>query len=227
MKKRGVSHIEIILSFILFISIVFLVLYFFNPGKTQRLVQSSITFAESEISGNISAVLDTYSVKIASKAGSIVGVEIPSGGKKARVEDYQGNKLASSHSGNMVSFDRSGRDIVLIKFSEDFEEDNTVPAQTLDPTLYQILSSNSEKVLSEKRALGLNKSYFADYKSVQENLKLTGMDFAFALIFSPNDQIIAQNSLPRSIDVLSTIKRKSVIRTDGSSAFADFGVKIW
>jgi len=227
MEKKGASHVEIILSFVLFISTVTLALYIFNPLTLSSPIQSSISFVTTELTGNISLDVTTYAIKITPGAQTSLGVEISeSPSLKARVETYSGSKLPYSRSSNIISFNRQGNDLVLIKFSEDFIEDNSISLQQLNQSAYEIISSVTENLVSEKRAIELSNAYIKDYASLKKYLKITS-DFSFSLTFSPSDKIIAEKQIPSNIPVLSDIKRKQIIRSSGNTAFADLGLKIW
>src|SRR3989338_3122764 len=64
MERRGISHIEVILSFILFVSAIGVALYFFSPFDSARLVKSSQEYAYREIVKNSSTNVEVYSVQV-------------------------------------------------------------------------------------------------------------------------------------------------------------------
>src|SRR3989344_2949597 len=98
MNKKGMSHVEIILSFVIFITAVGFALYFFNPGDSDRLVESSLTYAFTEISENTSLEIKIFTVLIKhdnpinenSIAFNFSGI-----GEETRVETYEGVLLNS------------------------------------------------------------------------------------------------------------------------------------
>ena len=73
MKKRGLSHIEVILSFIIFIGAVGFALYFFSPTNSSRLVDTSMDYVNREISKNITVNLKTYSINVNNSNGQLNG----------------------------------------------------------------------------------------------------------------------------------------------------------
>jgi len=62
--KRGISHIEMILSFVIFVSAVGLALYFFSPTDSSRLVESTLGYSLREIGQNTSVTLEGVSIGI-------------------------------------------------------------------------------------------------------------------------------------------------------------------
>ena len=220
---------EVILSFVLFVSIVFVALLFFTPAKTTRVLESSLSFIEREIVENTTTVLVTYSVKIDQSADDIVVVEISEdANKKVRVEDYQGIKLPSSHSSGKIYFERDSEDFVLIKFSEDFPETNEVPTSSnLDPNLYDIVSSSSESILSEKRVISLQSSYTNNYNVLRESFNLRNIDFSFSVTIPGKEAITAEIQIPENVDIFAKSRKIQILLEDGSTAFGDLRTKVW
>ncbi len=60
MKKRGMSHIEIILSFIIFIAAVTGIFYFFNPASDVGLIQSTLLSLSDSVTEQGSTELTRY-----------------------------------------------------------------------------------------------------------------------------------------------------------------------
>ena len=106
MQKRGLSNIEFILSFVLFVGFVIAALYFFNPVRNVNVLESSKSYVIGELTKNVTIELDSYSVKIMPAASGVIAVDIPSidTAKNARVEDYYGNEIESKREGDKVYF---------------------------------------------------------------------------------------------------------------------------
>lgn len=235
MEKRGIGHIEFILSFILFITFAIFAIAIFNPIKTSKLTDSALPYATSEIIKNTSVDLTIYSVKI--KPGIplgqtviAVGLQVISPEDNVRVENYDGKVLPSKKAGNTVYFEFGSENFVLIKLSKDLEPYAPAPSETpaVNTAYYEIASSSVEKIISEKRLLALNKSYYENYETIKSNLKTPAqINFAFSTTFSEQDKIISQREIPGSVEVFSYSKRTEILRKNGNSVFADFGVNIW
>src|SRR3989344_282914 len=108
-KKAG-AHIEIILAFIIFFSVIGFALYFFSPLKSSRIVDSTLDYAFAEIIKNVSVDIDTYTVIINAgegiNAGEVAQLEIEGeeGNKNVRVTDDSGDVMLSKRSDDFVSF---------------------------------------------------------------------------------------------------------------------------
>ncbi|MDO8459908.1 MAG: hypothetical protein Q7S74_02260 [Nanoarchaeota archaeon] len=245
MKKKGATHIEIILSFILFASAVGFALYFLNPVDHTRLVDSSLGYASREILDNTSISVDSLSVLIkntpperilSSAQGNIIAVNI-SGiplSKNVRVEELDGTVLPSERSGEIVYIKNSAgwpaKEFVYIRFSEDFDSAVSVSPHPFDnSTFYEISSSENINAISEKKMLYLNTTYFENYQDLKEkrfNLP-NRVNFGFSLKFDDNKNIIAEKNIPNGLEVFSDNKRTDVLRKNGALDFGDFNIKIW
>lgn len=236
MDKRGISHIEVMLSFLIFIGFVIFALYFFSPFNNARLVDSSLSYIFSEVEKNASLELDFYSVKL-NVLQSPNSIEIQINGidinKNVRVESRSGNVIASQRIGDDVRFNldaslyQGTSGFANVAFSEDF-----LPfSGSVNPLIagnYEILSSDKSSILSEKRIKILNDSYNADYNKIKEKFNLpTRINFGFDLRFDSGESIGVRRDIPEGIDIFSDIKRVQVLREDGGIKFADLIVRVW
>lgn len=230
MNRKGAGNIEFILAFILFVSFVVSALYFFNPTRSSQTLGVSKDFIVSAVVDRASVSLDSYSVFVDAPAGiKEVSVEISGieSGKMARVEDYYGKELASKRTSGGVCFERDNlEDFVIVHFSEDFG------AGTADCGAgwggYTIASSVHEKVLSEKKLVALNDSYYNDYDNLKKQMDIPlGMDFSFELEFQNGEKLVSERSRPLRAEVFAETMLGEVIRADGSSEFAYLTVKAW
>ncbi|MBU0466598.1 MAG: hypothetical protein KJ718_05445 [Nanoarchaeota archaeon] len=234
--KRGLGHVEVILSFVLFIVAVGFALYFFNPAGGDRLVESSLTYAFREISQNTSVGVETFSVVINNSeiptSTNMIVLEFSGIEGKTRVETYDGDVLESLHEDEFIyvsSGDWNSIAFVFVMFGEEFEETDGLSG-THDANYYEVGSSNLKEVISEKRFLVLNQTYYKDYLTLkgEEQFNLPDMaNFGFSLVFDENDFIIAEKEIPAGLEVFSETERVEVLRDNGNIIFADLIVKVW
>ena len=237
MEKRGFGHIEFILSFILFFSAVAFALYFFNPVENNRLVDSSLGYLFREIEKNSSVNMKSFSVVITEGAiigphSDPIGIEvknIPSE-MKVYVEDKNGVRFEANRVGDNVYVKPftswNGVQIIYLKFSEEFEEKG-LQSGVINEDYYEIASSTSSDLISEKRILKLKDSYYTDYIGLREKFNIPSrVDFAFSLNFG-SDSIQATKEIPSGLKVFADKKRFNVIRNDGMTTFGDLSVEVW
>ena len=234
MNKKGFSHVEAIISFVLFAGFLIAGLYFLNPTGlgTKKLLDSTLTYAIDEVIKNASSELTSYSVVIKQSVPASAGiVSFPvekNAGAGIRVENNNGLVMQSSYTNGQVNFDRQGDRFFVIK-TGDFAENNANlgSATNLLPNDYSISSSDKKQVISEKLFFELKNRYDSDYAKLKKEFNLPNrIDFSFSLIF-PGESIIAEREVPEDVEVFSKNIRQEIIRNDGSGVFADLIVKVW
>jgi len=236
MEKRGISHIEFIISFIIFITFVAFAIFLFNPLKDSNITNSALPFTVNEITKNISIDLTIYSIKINKNLipvnQKIIAINLPNilTDEQVRVESYTGQVLKSKKEGNIIYIDFSNEEFVLIKSGKDFLPYSQAFTEKpgINENYYVVASSSSEKIVSEKRLIELNNSYYKNYEELKNNLRVPSQtNFGFAIRFTEQDKIVAQNQIPQGLDVFSYSKRTEILRINGESKFTEFEVKIW
>lgn len=239
MNKRGLSHIEIILGFVLFASAVFFIFYFFDVGKVNKDNESIGIYVFNQIKKNISTEVISYSVKINPSALSSdkkvaieLNEEIPND-FKLRAENYTGEKLPAKRDSidrKKVYVDlKENLDYVRILFCRDMDyQEGNFQNPTLIPGAYEIISQEDYSVISQKKAEELKGLYDAQYSSLKKSFAVPNkINFGFELIFSDTEFIKAENAIPLRAEVYSKITRSEVIKLNGERVFADYGVKVW
>ena len=233
MHKRGLSHIEFIISFVIFMGFLIFGFYFFNPLDSNRVLDSSLFYTRDAISRNASSTLVSYSLVISNPPSENVAVSLSKGrasGKGVRIEASSGQKLMCALDGENSVFSLSSNRFVVVSFGDFLpcEDEIAEPVFLKYPEDYSISSSDEKIILSEYRLRLVNESYWTDYDNLKKQFNLPGrIDFLFSVAFSDSDKIIAERAIPEDIEVLSDIKRTEVIRMDGSRAYADIAVAVW
>src|SRR3989344_191697 len=239
MEKRGASHVEIILAFVLFIAVVGFALYFFYPGNSDRVVDSTMDYTFREIKKNASVEIESYDVKI-------IGTSIPdplaiqiakiNNEKKARVKDVSGTVLSSKiEDGTDNDFVYIGStaltdgDIIFIDISDDFTAYSPSPGTAVhDGDKYTIISYDSEEMISEKRIALLKSKYDSDYLNLKREFNLPDRaNFGFVLDFGTRPDITAERNIASGLEVFTARERVKVLNSDGEAEFAELTISIW
>ncbi len=242
MEKKGLGHIEILLSFLIFSGFVIFALYFFNPFKTDRIIDNSLDYAMREIIKNTTVEFEKYNIKINDFGASnaIMKIEIGVDNKKVKAENSDGVSVLVEREGSSHNFRFNTTDtrlpsdpnkgFVIFKFSEDFEEEGPGSCaggcQDLDDDKYSIMSDKM-KVISENRIKILNKTYNEDYFTLKQRFNIPSRaNFEFTLRFDEYNFISAERYEPRT-ETFSDVKRVEVLTKEGGIKFADLIVKVW
>ncbi len=239
MNERGFSHIEVILSFTLFLGFLIFAFFFFSPFSGKGVLDSSLVYAFTEITKNTTIPLESYATVI--NDGIIVNpvrIEIDSAisNPNVRVENKNGTKVNSylvvDGGIEKVHFNKGNERFFTIFFSEDFSTGQPISGGLLvEGQDYSISSSEKKEVFSEKRLLELNAAYGNNYETLKKYFNLPNrVDFGFSLEFDNGDKIIATRTVPENLEVLVEQERVEIIRNspnDGDIMFANLLVRVW
>jgi hypothetical protein len=233
MKKRGSSHTEMILAFIIFVAAVGLALFLFSPGSAGRDVNTYLTYSFTEIMRKTNVDLEVFSVNIS--GGLInenqIALEIPGVEGNTRVSTYEGISLASykAEVSDFVNIDKGSNnwadiDFVYVYFSDDFDQGSEIVGFH-NVSYYKISTSYEKEVLSEKEFKTLVNEHNTDYDALKEEFNLK-IGIGFSLVFE-DGEIVAENEIPTGLEVYSDSRRVEVLRESGEIVFADLNVWVW
>ena len=233
MEKRGLGHLEAILSFVIFIGFLIFAFFFFSPFSSNRTLDSTLTYAINELEDHAQVDVESYSVVLdeSVSTGTDVGINInyELENVKERVENSDGESIVSGISGTIIYFAVPVKKFVTVKLSEDYDSSDLTSVNILDSGLYHISSSDKTKFFSEKKFLELNESYYSAYNELKEGFNLPGrVDFAFEVVFDDGTRITSTKDVPEGLEVLSNQKRIEIIRKEtGDKEFANLITKVW
>ncbi len=238
-RKRGISHIEVITAFILFIGFVGVALYFFSPTNSSRLIESTLNYGVREVEKNTSVDVETYSIKIMESDGNdtigLLGLS-SNLGEKARAESSEHILLPTNKNTGSVSVNRSAaqqdKDFFVVRFSEGITLEESIPYVAVN-LAYNISSVQKEKMISESRIKNLAAIYTSsdeNYRNLKEkNFNLPArIDFGFSVIFRDGvEKISALRTQEKGVEVFSNSKDVEIIRENGATEFGKLVVYVW
>lgn len=244
MNEKGTSHIEVILSFLIFLGFVIFALYFFSPFDSSKIIDSSLSYALTEIQKNASVDIESYSIILDKTtkppANDLIEVKIigsnAGDAKRLRVESPSGEVVGAEEiADEKIRFElkdefyQSGNGAVFAKFSEEFSA--PIPPSGSNPAgegKYSISSSDSIDLLSENRLLIINSTYYSDYNDLKRRFNLPERaNFGFIVSFDSGYFIQAQKETLGGVEIFSEIIRVKVLRKTGSVEFAELMVRVW
>ncbi len=220
--KRGIGHIEIIMSFVMFILFLGFAFYFFSPFQSGRTMKSSLDYVFDEIVQEASITLESYSV-VLEPGCEVVNISSETYGN-VLIFDEDGNSLGGLREINKFCGFGTFEDFITILISGEFPQSGS-PCPALGAPCSNISSSNNEFAISNKSFYDLVGEYNANYLSLKDDFNI-GVDFAFSLVFDDGTGNFAEKEVPANLEVLSNKDRVKVITT-GGFVFADLIVKVW
>ena len=232
MNKRGVSHIEIVISVVLFLAFVGLALFFFSPGDTDRLVDTTLIYAFDEVISRASEDIESYSVILECSSGceDVVGISITGVDPLLKVSAVNGegvNLPAERTSVDLVSVQRDGNTFFSIMFGENFLINSG--GSGADLPVYTLGASDSKKIISKEKIEELVVEYNTNYLSLKKdefNLP-DRIDFEFELdVFGLNIKPTEREKFSGG-EVFGKTERVEVINENGETSFGDLTIRVW
>jgi lipopolysaccharide export LptBFGC system permease protein LptF len=234
MEKSGVSNVEMVLAFLIFIGAVLFTVYFLNNQINKSGKSDSIDYIYNKISEVSSENVETYSIKLNNQNLNLFGLDL---GKDFSFDEgigvytLAGSKVPISLSGNIIYLDANNiNDIFFVRISKSISANYTLfdSLPPVNSTYYEIASRTQEKLLSEKILEELKRKYEQDYDKLKTYLGISrDLNFGLNVVFSPFDFINLEKDISKQAEVFSNKKRIEIIRKDGSTAFADVQIKVW
>ena len=232
--KRGLGHIEMILSFVLFAGFLIFGLYFFNPINNDRVLDSSSEYAYDEIIDNTTTTMIGYSVVVGENVpNGAIKIELDRGeadGNGIRIENYTENTKPFDEANGLV-IDRAGDNFLRIDFGDFVSNKGAFKASTSTPLVlgsdFFVSSSDTKRIVTELRLEKLNASYYSDYLGLKQRFNLPNrIDFGFTVDMGDR-KIKSMNEIPTGIEVFSKSERIEILRKNGKVEYADLVVSVW
>jgi len=238
-NKRGAGHVETVISVVLFLTFVGIAFFLFSPIKaTENTMKNSLNNLFDEIIKNNQIKIETYGVKINNlgTGENSIGIKINDINPEFEVSAIKsnGNRLSTYRNGDIISLEGIGTgDFVYVEFSENFPISNG-GANSESVNAYEISSSTSELILSEKKI----KDFISSYENSETYLILkrslgvldkNDFDFSFEFdgggIIAPNEKSV--KNYPKGIEIFSKSKRIKILGENGEKEFGELEVVIW
>ncbi len=235
-NKEGKGHIEMVMSFLLFLGFISFAFYFFSPFHNPRTLHSSLDYAFDEIVKNTSISLEKYSVFFPSSCVNEtmrINSTIPSG--HIKVYDMVGKYHGGRENGSVWCFTHNlpYTQFVEVLVSEEYSPGGGTCNLHID--CGEVSSSEKRKVISNKKVKSLIINYYnlstQSYLDLKDYFNLPGsVNFGFSLISDDGTTVnlATVKTIPSNIEVISKKDRVEVILDeDVGLVFADLVVKVW
>lgn len=228
MKRSGISHVEAIMSFVMFIGFLIFAFYFFNPFQSNRTLDTTLDYLIKETNDYASSEIISYSVFIKVPNDVAISLPVPFSNYNSLVEDSTGSVVDSYvDSQGYVNFKSPLDGYAIIRYNTHFINGITIFGLLLNNSQFEVSSSEEGHILSEAKFLELKNDYESDYNSLREDFNLPNrVDFGFTL-YLPDKEITGNREIPLNVEVFSKSQRLELIDSDGQIVFADLIVKAW
>ena len=237
-EKRGAAHIEIILSFVLFISFLLFIFMFINPTKRTEPSRVLLDIAEQGIEKSSSINVTSMVLKIEQSISEncftidLAEINISNivGNKKAAVKDADDEVINSKKSGSILQIQKS-RDFYKIFLSEDFKETSSslVNCKDLDEENLTLGQTKTTKIISFKKLAELKLNYETGYENLKESFDFpTGNDFGFMIKDTKGNTILnVLKEKPAGISVIAREKPVQMVYENATFVSAMLNTQAW
>ena len=215
-QKIGASHVEIIFSFVLFISFIIFIFIVFKPLNILSKTTTDLDAVESEIIKNISTILSVlFPVRIDSSiydpTETCFYIGNPLNGSLTWpliVKNKTGGIVnASRKYGDQIYFENSG-DFYNIFYSLELKERELSDTSSCSPLSYALGSEEytiglirSYKVISYSKLVEFKENYNNNYEQLKQELGFED-DFVISIMNSPEIIFEPAKDKPQGIETL-------------------------
>jgi hypothetical protein len=235
--KRSQGHIEMILSFAIFIGFVVAMLIFLNPVRDQKINYAAVDIAENQIMKNISFEFRYFGLILTqAPSGSCFSVDNP-GGQTGNVivRDMDNRLLNSVNEGGKIYLTTSpisGARFYKLYFSSKFNY-RSFPSYLTCPVLptsnYSFGPLYIDRAVLTDSLKPLTDAYMADYSELRKSLGVAE-DFEFVVYDLNKTKIFYDTSMVHKLKTTFVLSRDiPLIALDKNASMSDItlNVRVW
>ncbi|MFH1307340.1 MAG: hypothetical protein ABIH72_00630 [archaeon] len=229
MNKRGMSHIEMIASFLIFVGFLLFLLAFLNPIKESPINENLLDLAERGIIERGSVEIFKAQMYLKQPYSGCFGYDLDV--SSVVVFNEKGNILQADYSGGYLYIDATSGELFTIHSFMDLEENTFSPGSCsiFDEENVTLGLSKNSKVIYFNRLSNFSQEYNDNYESVRNSVNLPSRnDFGFILRTSGGNEIIrAMKSTPSGLNAVAREIPVEVLYRNGTISYAVLNVRIW
>lgn len=209
--KKAIGHIEVIISFVIFIGFVLFLLTFLNPIKNKEVSQAVLDFAERGILSEASVDYNYTSVKTneAQNGNFFIDFSRVNGISERIIIKSEVGVIRGAIQSNKLYIDGDGSKFYTVYSSPEFN----IPAYTFEEAVelsedegeYSIGLLRKNRVLSDSKIIELKNRYDTNYDELKAEFKIPDSnDFGFVITSATGEEIIkAVKNQPSKISIIA------------------------
>jgi len=233
--KRGVSHFEMIISFVFFIGFVFFLFLFLKPYDTTVLSGSVVTALydtfEEETHTNLTSIFLKADYTGAENCFYIVlpdeifAYAFTNSRVTNLADTFRESDLEEVVEGANLNIDEEGDVYYKVAISPEFDNGTLLGCdEMIEP--YVLGSKLERRVVSFSALEEMQERYNVDYESLKDDLKVPDA-FEFFIVSEELPEIDMKNFVSSSVDVITYDYIMEVLKADGEIVNARFTLGIW
>jgi hypothetical protein len=230
MKGKKGTHVEIVLSFVLFVGAVFFIFLIFEKDFSVKSTPSSfISFKENlkeEIKANLTSI--TINVPTPSSQNCIVLSNFLSNfnGLSKIIARDELQKIEADIQGNDLFLNSGGGKLYFIYNSSEFQEESS-SLSNCENSEYSLGQVKKQEIIFESKILNLTSEYEQNYEQLKTKLKIPkNRNFGFSFIYSNNTVISTKEAIPE-VNVYAEEETIIYITNEGEIQVGKLIFRIW
>lgn len=228
-SKKAISHVEVILSFIIFVGFLIFLIAIFNPFKAKDNNNVYLGILERSISDATEIKVDYTAINLNNASGSCFFFEHEF--KNVSAKNQQNEIIPALSANNKIYINSAGKFFSIYSSSEFEEEDfNTAGCYEVEETDYSLGLYRSYYFVSSKSLNMLKTRYESqDYEQLKKDLGLSkSEDFSFSVKDTSGQYILnAVKSTASNAKVSAKEIPIQIIYSNGEIKLATLVIKIW
>lgn len=228
-NKRGASHFEMIVSFVLFFVFITFLLIFIRPYDSTKLSDSVVAALQDNFRNEVYTNLTTFFVQVGGSGtcfniplqDNLFNYDLSQSGSKA-FDASTGENVGSYLRANSLSLDlASGSEFFYVRVSPDLE-DSTIGACS-EPNMIMYGSIDERIIVSEKKILEMVNQYETGYDTLKGKMGLPPVfDFAIS-----SDSFQMTRTIPEEVNVVADDYIVEVLMQDGTIKNMRITFQVW
>jgi hypothetical protein len=212
-SKCSQGHVEMIISFVVFVGFVTTLLILLNPTKTNQINYTILDITEQKLLEEWEIEYGTISITLSSSAKTLIGsndcFEINVVGLGINGNVVAKDSVYATHEAELqgdvlrVGYD-SSESFYKIYFSEDLDQDDITGCTALTSDLYTTGTVNNQNAILYENIVDVVNRYDNDYDGLKQELELQN-DFTFSVFnqLTKEEMINATIFIPRITEVVA------------------------
>ena len=233
MKKRGDTHVGVVLSFVIFITfLIFVYTILIQPAISQTSKQSVLENLKIKLTDEISGELTVATINIEDKPQNCIRLSnlITDIGVNSNiiVKDKLGVTQTSYDLSNDLEISRDNSDDTFFKVyhSNEFSALSTTGETLCTPTTYTKGLVRTSKYIFESKILNLMNDYETNYETIKNNLEIhSSSNFGLGFRYGNGTSIRVPENLTTNIYALEIPSQ--YISKDSDIKLGFLNIRVW
>lgn len=230
-NKKGISHIEIILSFVIFVGFSIFLFAIFKPFNISQENDIYLSILERNIENFSDVEVNISVLSLNQKPDNCFYLAYNTSSIIVKNESYSNVKAFSEKTNEIKVYINGSENFYYIYSSNEFNENgfNGENCNKLENANYSLGLFRRFSMFSYRRLEKLNDSYNKDYENLKKELSIPETrDFSFSIKDSLSNNLInTERKTPSRIKILARDTPIRIAYQDGTLKYAIMNVRTW